>query len=138
MYTALPFGLSISPYVFTKAIKVFAAFLRRPVFRDSSVFTAPFFPRHIIKQGFTCLVYLDDLLILLSADSFLKRKIRLLFLMLKCFGLHINRKKSEQMEYCALQAISSKGATIVTVINRAGQEVRSEYASLVFQRILNN
>lgn len=48
VYTALPFGLAIAPYVFTKAIKVFAAFLRRPIFRDNTTFTAPFLPRSII------------------------------------------------------------------------------------------
>jgi hypothetical protein len=39
-YTALPFGLSVSPYIFTKVVKVFAAFMRRPVFANGSLFSA--------------------------------------------------------------------------------------------------
>lgn len=48
------------------------------------------------------------------------------------------KKKTQQLEYCALQAIFTKGSTVVKVLNRAGQEVSSEYASQVFERILNN
>ena len=39
VYTALPFGLSASPYIFTKVVKVFAAFLRRPVFKSGDIFS---------------------------------------------------------------------------------------------------
>jgi uncharacterized lipoprotein len=50
----------------------------------------------------------------------------------------LSKKKNEKLEYCALQAISTKGSTLVTVLNRAGQEVDKDYAVQIFQRVLNN
>ncbi|MFT5572174.1 MAG: hypothetical protein ACI9FR_001095 [Cryomorphaceae bacterium] len=49
----------------------------------------------------------------------------------------LTKAKTEKLEYCALQAVSAKGLTLVTVLNRAGQEVSKEYAIQIFQRILN-
>ncbi len=69
VYSALPFGLSVSPYIFTKVVKVFAAFLRRPVFVTGTVFNAVGVAKHIIKQGFVCLVYLDDIIVFFKCDG---------------------------------------------------------------------
>ncbi len=49
-----------------------------------------------------------------------------------------NRDKQESQEYCALQAVERRGITSVSVLNRAGEEVSSEYSNAVFQRILKN
>lgn len=95
VYTALPFGLSVSPYVFTRVVKVFATFLRRPVFPNGLLFSASFAPRKFVREGFACLVYLDDILILLRADGGTKVRLRLLFLILDCFGVAINHAKSD-------------------------------------------
>lgn len=48
----------------------------------------------MIKRGFRSLIYLDDLLVLLSMNAFTKRRVNLLLEILNCFGLTINRKKS--------------------------------------------
>lgn len=82
VYTALPFGLNVSPYIFTKVVKVFAAFLRRPVFAAGSLFAAPFAAKRLIRDGFACLVYLDDILVLLRADGGTRVRLRVLFLIL--------------------------------------------------------
>lgn len=49
-----------------------------------------------------------------------------------------NRNKQQNLEYCALQAVEKRGSTIVSVLNRAGEEVSGEYSNNVFSRILNN
>jgi len=49
-----------------------------------------------------------------------------------------NRDRQENQEYCALQAVEKRGTTIVSVLNRAGEEVSGEYSNNVFSRILNN
>jgi hypothetical protein len=95
VYTALPFGLSVSPYIFTKVIKVFATFLRRPVFTSGHLFDTNFAPKRMVRAGFACIVYFDDILILLQADSTVKLKLRLLFAILTCFGIAVNRAKSD-------------------------------------------
>lgn len=68
VYTALPFGLSASPYIFTKVVKVFAAFLRRPVFSCGTLFSAKGVPASLVRDGFACLVYLDDFIIFVACD----------------------------------------------------------------------
>ena len=50
----------------------------------------------------------------------------------------LRKKKPEKLEYCALQAIGKNKRTVVSVLDRAGQEVSSEHAAQVFKRILNN
>lgn len=50
----------------------------------------------------------------------------------------LNRKSKLQQEYCALQAVATRGSTIVTVLNRFNEEVDGESSSTVFSRILNN
>lgn len=49
MYCALPFGLSVSPYIFTKVVKVFAAFMRRPVLANGILFNAVGVSRFVVK-----------------------------------------------------------------------------------------
>lgn len=49
-----------------------------------------------------------------------------------------NRSKQQNLEYCALQALEKRGITVVSVLNRAGEEVSGEYSNDVFSRILNN
>jgi uncharacterized lipoprotein len=49
-----------------------------------------------------------------------------------------NRDRLETLEYCALQAITKRGTTIVSVLNQEGKEVSGEYSNRVFSRILNN
>lgn len=95
MYTALPFGLSASPYIFTKVVKVFAAFLRRPVFSCGTVFAMKGMAKSLIRSGFACLVYLDDIIIFVHCGPATKVKLRLLFAILHCFGLSVNHAKSD-------------------------------------------
>jgi hypothetical protein len=40
-------------------------------------------------------VYLDDILVLLRADTTVKTRLRLLFAILQCFGIAVNRAKSD-------------------------------------------
>lgn len=49
-----------------------------------------------------------------------------------------NRGKQQNFEYCALQLVEKRGTTIVSFLNRAGEEVSGEYSNEVFSRILNN
>ncbi len=49
-----------------------------------------------------------------------------------------NRDKQQSLEYCALQSVSKRGITMVSVLNQAGEEVSGEYSNRVFSRILNN
>lgn len=49
-----------------------------------------------------------------------------------------NRRPEEELEYCALQLVSSKQSTNLQVINRSGQEVSRASAENIFRRILNN
>jgi hypothetical protein len=48
-YTALPFGLSVSPYIFTKVVKVFAAFMRRPVLAGGDLFSAKGVSKSVVR-----------------------------------------------------------------------------------------
>lgn len=50
----------------------------------------------------------------------------------------LNRTKDQQFEHCILQAIERRGKTFVSVLNRAGAEVTSNYSSEIFTRLLNN
>jgi uncharacterized lipoprotein len=49
-----------------------------------------------------------------------------------------NRDKQEEREYCALQVISKRGLSTVSVLNRAGEEVSAEYSNSVLKRLTNN
>jgi len=50
----------------------------------------------------------------------------------------LNKRRNVQQEYCALQAVATRGVTVVTVLNRLSQEVDGESAGQVFSRVLNN
>lgn len=77
-YTALPFGLAIAPWIFTKLMRVVAKFLRAPRFQSGSYFSSKFVPKKVIKKGFKCLVYLDDVLVLMRKNGFADGRIALL------------------------------------------------------------
>ncbi len=49
-----------------------------------------------------------------------------------------NRRKAQASEYCSLQAEERKGQTVVSVLNRSGQEVGADYGRNVLNKILNN
>lgn len=72
-FTCLPFGLSVSPYVFTKILKPFIHKAR--------------------EQGITCVIYLDDILIIARNPEECKKNISVLVNMLQCLGFRINFKK---------------------------------------------
>ncbi len=48
------------------------------------------------------------------------------------------RDKSRGSDYCALQVAERRGVSFVQVLNRAGDEVGSEFSNDVYKRILNN
>ncbi len=48
------------------------------------------------------------------------------------------RTKAVESEYCALQLVSNKGASMVSVLNRSGLEVVADDARTIFARLLNN
>ncbi len=48
-----------------------------------------------------------------------------------------NRDRQPRLEYCALQAVERRGATLVSVLNRSGEEVTAEYSRDVFNRLLS-
>jgi len=48
-----------------------------------------------------------------------------------------NRDRQPRLEYCALQAVERRGATLVSVLNRSGEEVTAEYSRDVFTRLLS-
>ncbi|MFT6725171.1 MAG: putative lipoprotein [Arenicella sp.] len=49
-----------------------------------------------------------------------------------------NRDKTQNLEYCGLEAIEKRGTTVVSVLNRNGIEVSGEYSNKIFKRLLNN
>ena len=49
----------------------------------------------MVRQGFVCLVYLDDIIVFLKCDGRTRMKVRLLFALLACFGINVNRDKSD-------------------------------------------
>ena len=49
-----------------------------------------------------------------------------------------NRSKQENLEHCALQVVQKRKTAVVSVLNRAGEEVSGEYSNQLFNRILNN
>ncbi len=49
-----------------------------------------------------------------------------------------SRGKKRGNDYCSLQMTERRGASSVQVLNRAGDEVGSEYSNDIFNRILNN
>jgi len=53
-------------------------------------------------------------------------------------GWSFLNKKQKPRDYCALQAASTRGATLVTVLNRENEEVAGDSANRIFARILNN
>lgn len=69
--------------------------MRRPVFANGDLFRASGVPRSVVKQGFVCLVYLDDIIVFVRADPRVRVKLRLIFALLACFGLNVNRNKSD-------------------------------------------
>lgn len=48
-----------------------------------------------------------------------------------------NRDRQPRLEYCALEAVERRGATLVSVLNRSGEEVTSEFSRDVFTRLLS-
>jgi len=74
-YTCLPFGLSSSPWVFTKLLRVAVAFFRR--------------------LGIRLVIYLDDLLIVGSSSEDCTSAITQVIATLESLGFSINFKKSE-------------------------------------------
>lgn len=75
-------------------MRAVVTFLRRPRFANGTWFRFPCLPHKVIRRGFRCLLYLDDLLTLLQANAFVHRRVRMLLDMLGCFGLAINEAKS--------------------------------------------
>jgi hypothetical protein len=68
VYTALPFGLNLSPLIYTKFMRHVVKFLRSPLFTNGKYFQFKALPNRAIQRGFRCLIYLDDLLVLLPAN----------------------------------------------------------------------
>lgn len=48
-----------------------------------------------------------------------------------------NRDRQPRLEYCALQAVEKRGTTLVSVLNRSGEEVTAQYSRDVFKRLLS-
>lgn len=48
------------------------------------------------------------------------------------------KKKRRNSEHCALQVVEKRGTTTVSLLNRAGDEVSSEYSNTLFSNIINN
>lgn len=74
-FTCLPFGLSTSPYIFTKIMK--------PVMN------------HIRSKGMLSLIYLDDLLNIGDTYESCKNNVKYIILLLEKLGFIINDKKSQ-------------------------------------------
>jgi Reverse transcriptase (RNA-dependent DNA polymerase) len=74
-FTCLPFGLSASPWAFTKILKVPAAHLR--------------------KNGIRIVIYLDDMLILGASQDGASLAVNAVISLLTGLGFVINEKKSE-------------------------------------------
>lgn len=70
------------------------SFIRNPQFVSGKWFMYKSLPARVVRQGFRCLIYLDDLLVLLNRNAFAKRRIALLRAILDCFGLAVNEAKS--------------------------------------------
>lgn len=70
------------------------SFLRFPRFASSDWFSFQSVPQRIARKGFKCLIYLDDLLILMKRNSFAKRRVKMILAIFECFGLSINFEKS--------------------------------------------
>lgn len=62
--TALPFGLSLAPLIFTKLMRVVANFMRRPRFVSGTLFSSRHLLPGYVRKGFRCIFYLDDILVL--------------------------------------------------------------------------
>ena len=74
-YTCLPFGLSSSPWVFTKLLRVVVSYLRR--------------------LGIRLVIYLDDLLVLGSSYDECASSVVIVIQSLESLGFLVNFKKSE-------------------------------------------
>ena len=48
-----------------------------------------------------------------------------------------NRNRQQKLEYCAIELSEKRGSTIVSVFNRANEEVSAEYSKGLFTRLLN-
>jgi hypothetical protein len=70
------------------------SFIRNPQFVSKAWFVFKALPSRVIRKGFRCLIYLDDLLVLMANNAFAKRKVSLLLDLLRCFGLTVNLAKS--------------------------------------------
>ena len=74
-FNCLPFGLSASPWVFTKVLRVAAAHLR--------------------KNGIRMVIYLDDILLMGASKEEATVAVNAAFSLLTSLGFVINEKKSE-------------------------------------------
>ncbi|KAK0403956.1 hypothetical protein QR680_017214 [Steinernema hermaphroditum] len=74
-FTALPFGLSLAPYVYAKVMRTVAAWLR--------------------SQGIRLIVYLDDWLFLEQSRTTLERLVPQLLALFEHLGMVVNTEKSE-------------------------------------------
>jgi hypothetical protein len=75
-------------------MRVVVGFLRYPKFSSGLSFKFAALPSRIVRKGFRCLAYLDDLLFLFGRNAFTARRIAMLREMLQCFGLSVNEAKS--------------------------------------------
>ena len=86
-YNALPFGLSLSPLVFTKFMRVVATFVRAPRFTTGSYFRSMHLPLKHVRRGTRMLIYLDDLLFLMPGNAWAPRHAKFILELLGAFGL---------------------------------------------------
>lgn len=98
-FTCLPFGLSSSPFVFTKVLKPVINFLR--------------------KKGFLSVIYLDDILCIADSYEECLRNARYTIELLESLGFVINDKKSDLIpaklcKFLGFLIDSSKGLLLLT------------------------
>ena len=115
-YKVLPFGLSISPLVFSKIMRSIVSHLR--------------------QLGHRLLVYLDDFIGLTKNNSTILRKKFLK--LLRDLGLHISQEKSslnleQEKEFLGL-LVKTKGRPMFHVPNRKKSDVTKEISRLLARR----
>ena len=86
-YSALPFGLSLSPLVFTKFMWVVATFVCAPKFPSGSYFCSVHLPLKHVRRGTRMLIYLDDLLFLMPGNAWAPLHAKFILELLGAFGL---------------------------------------------------
>lgn len=95
-FTCLPFGLSIAPYIFTKIMKPIIAHLR--------------------KQGISCVIYLDDLLLLGKSREECQLAVTISTSLLSSLGFTVNLEKSSlnPSHFCTFLGfvLNSKNMTV--------------------------